>query len=200
MKALLLDADGVVLKKGEFFSEKFSREHNVPIEEVMKFFKVPFGACQEGTKDLKEVLVPYLNQWGWQGTVEDFLEYWFEDVVVDPEFISQIQEYREKGIMCYLASNNEHYRSREIESVLGNMLDGYFFSADLKIKKESPAYFELILEKLGLSASEVGFVDNEEKNVESAREAGIQAEIFNEGIFDELLFEETLKELKPKIS
>jgi putative hydrolase of the HAD superfamily len=80
------------------------------------------------------------------------------------------------------------------------MLDGYFFSADLKIKKESPAYFELILEKLGLSASEVGFVDNEEKNVESAREAGIQAEIFNEGIFDELLFEETLKELKPKIS
>lgn len=200
MKALLLDADGVVLKKGEFFSEKFSREHNVPIEEVMKFFKGPFGACQEGTKDLKEELVPYLNQWGWQGTVEDFLEYWFEDVVVDPEFISQIQGYREKGIMCYLASNNEHYRGRGIESVLGNMLDGYFFSADLKIKKEKPAYFEFILEKLGLSASEVGFVDNEERNVESAREVGIRAEIFNEGIFDELLFEGTLKELKPKIS
>ncbi len=200
MKALLLDADGVVLKKGEFFSEKFSREHNVPIEEVMKFFKGPFGACQEGTKDLKEELVSYLNQWGWQGTVEDFLEYWFEDVVVNPEYISQIQEYREKGIMCYLASNNEHYRGREIESVLGNMLDGYFFSAELKIKKENPAYFEFILEKLGLSASEVGFVDNEEKNVEAAREAGLQVRLFNENAVDELLAEGTLQEFKPKIS
>jgi putative hydrolase of the HAD superfamily len=199
MKVLLFDADGVVLKKGELFSEKFSREYNIPIEEVMKFFKGPFGACQEGTKDLRGELVPFLESWGWQGSVEDFMDYWFEDVVLDPELLDEIQGYREKGIKCYLASNNEHYRGRKIESVLGDKLDGYFFSADLKLKKGNPDYFRDVLEKLGVEASEVGFVDNEDKNVESAREAGIRAKLFTDGVFEELLSESVLQEFKHKI-
>jgi putative hydrolase of the HAD superfamily len=199
MKVLLFDADGVVLKKGEFFSEKFSREHNVPIEDVLKFFKGPFGACQEGAKDLREELVPFLESWGWQGSVDDFMDYWFEDVVLDQDFLEEIQGYREKGIKCYLASNNEHYRSRKIETILGDMLDGYFFSADLKVKKGNPDYFRAVLEKLNVEPSEVGFVDNEDKNVESAREVGIKAQLFSDGVFNELLSEDVLQEFKHKI-
>ncbi len=199
MKVLLFDADGVVLKKGEFFSEKFSREHNVPIEDVLKFFKGPFGACQEGAKDLREELVPFLESWGWQGSVDDFMDYWFEDVVLDQDFLEEIQGYREKGIKCYLASNNEHYRSRKIETILGDMLDGYFFSADLKVKKGNPDYFRAVLEKLNVEPFEVGFVDNEDKNVESAREVGIKAQLFSDVVFNELLSEDVLQEFKHKI-
>lgn len=198
MKALLLDADGVVLQKGEYFSEKLSREYNTPIENIIPFFKGPYGECQAGEKDLKQEVIPYLEEWGWQGDVDEFLEYWFEDIVINPEIERQIMNFRNKGIACYLASNNEHYRARRIEAVLGDKLDGYFFSADLKVIKDNPDYFKIILERLNLLASEVGFTDNEEKNITAAREKGINAKLFNEGVVAEL-FDESINQIEFKL-
>ena len=79
-----------------------------------------------------------------------------------------------------MASNNEHYRARAIEDALGDQLDGYFFSADLKVKKSNPQFFELLLEKLNLPASDVAFVDNDKQNVEAAQEVGLEARQFEE--------------------
>lgn len=199
MKALLLDADGVVLKKGELFSEQFSREYNIPLEKVIPFFKNELGRCQKGEADLKEVLPPYLESWGFNGTVDDFLEYWFRDVEINSEIIELVAECKEKGIACYLASNNEKYRARRIEEKLKGLLDGYFFSADLKIKKESPEFFRVVSQKIGIPPSEIGFVDNEEKNVESAKEAGVESRMYNRESLTELVNGKGLSEFKEKI-
>tara|TARA_B100000745_G_C19986566_1_gene334413 strand:- start:58 stop:654 length:597 start_codon:yes stop_codon:yes gene_type:complete len=196
MKILLLDADGVVLEKGEYFSEKFAREYNVPIDSVMKFFKGPFADCQTGTKDLKTEIEPYLRDWGWQGTTEEFLEYWFEDIQVNPIIHEVIRACRQQGIKCYMASNNECYRARRIEEKLGDLLDGYFFSADLKMKKSDPTYFELVSEQLDVPVKEIVFVDNEEKNVEAAREFGIGGRLFSRDIWHELLGMDIKNEFK----
>ncbi len=198
MNVLLLDADGVVLKKGEYFSERFSREYNVPLEEVLVFFKNVYGDCQAGTKDLKQELVPYLRQWNWEGSVDDFLDYWFEDVEINTETMGAIQEFKQRGIPVYLASNNEHYRARAIEAVLGDMLDGYFFSADLKVKKTSSEYFKKVAEDLGVETSEMHFVDNDERNINAAKEAGLNARLFSDKVIKELLEENTLTEFKIK--
>lgn len=196
MKAILLDADGVVLNKGENFSDRFAREHNVPIEEVMEFFDGPFSACQSGDKDLKEELVPYLEKWGWKKSADDFLDYWFKDMEIDPEIEDFIERCHEKGINCYLASNNETQRARRIERMLGNKLDGYFFSADLGVKKENKVFFESVLDKLGLDPEEVTLIDNERKNVESALELGIDARKYRKEYLDELLKGDDLSEFK----
>ncbi len=183
MKVLLLDADGVVLKKGEFFSEKFSREYSVPIETVMPFFKNVYGECQAGTKDLKEELIPYLEEWGWESDVEAFLECWFEDTVLNPDIKEFLRSAREERIACYLASNNEHYRARHIERVLGDALDGYFFSADLKVKKSDPAFFQTVLSVLGQQPEEAVFIDNEQKNLDSAASLGIKTFLYSDELF-----------------
>ena len=196
MKVLLLDADGVVLKKEELFSERFAREYEVPTEAILPFFRGPYADCQAGSKDLKEELLPFLESWGWEGSVEEFLDYWFEDTEIDPEISELLATCRVNGIECYMASNNEHYRARHIEAVLGEQLNGYFFSADLKLKKDNPAYFETVLKELGLPASEVGFVDNEEKNVEAAAEVGLEAKLYKPGIIAEFMGETTLSEFK----
>ncbi len=57
MKILLLDADGVTLKKQGYFSDRLSREQNVPVEEIMPFYKNEFRLCQQGKADVKEELV-----------------------------------------------------------------------------------------------------------------------------------------------
>ncbi|MCA9355774.1 hypothetical protein KC865_04510 [Candidatus Kaiserbacteria bacterium] len=199
MKALLLDADGVVLGKGEYFSDKFAREHNVQTEDIMSFFRGPFGDCQAGKKDLKIELKPFLERWGWKGTVEDFLDYWFEDVSVDPDIERVVDLYRSKGVKCYMASNNEAYRARRIEKVLGDRLDGYFFSADLKAKKDNPEFFTRILDELDLPGGEIGFVDNEQKNVDVAKEIGIDARLYSKEILEEFLRESGLTEFKNEL-
>ncbi len=61
MRFLLLDVDGVVLQKGEYFSERFSRDYSVPLTEVIPFFKSPLVACQKGEADLGRELEPYLR-------------------------------------------------------------------------------------------------------------------------------------------
>ncbi len=190
MKILLLDADGVVLVKGEYFSEKYAREYKLPIEEVVEFFKGPYVECQKGEADLKEVIQPYLQKWAWTGSVEDFLEYWFRSDVVPNETMEKtLAEFRARGIRIYLASNNEKYRAAEIEKVLTelNILDGFYFSSALKVRKEDPSYFTHILKDLAVAPEEVVFVDNEQKNVDSAASVGIEAFLYNEQTLTDLL-------------
>jgi len=190
MKILLVDADGVILKKGEYFSEKFAREHNVPLEKVVEFFKGPFGLCQKGTADLKEELAPYLTSWNWDKGIEAFLDYWFN---YDVEFNSNVEltlaRFRDQGVKCYLASNNEKYRANFIRSKIDakKLLDGYYFSYEIKHKKSEPAFFEFVLGDLQVEPEEVYFIDNDESNIAAALSLGIKAYLYNNGLLDELL-------------
>lgn len=189
MKVLLLDADGVVLQKGEYFSERFAREHNVPIDVVVEFFKGPFTACQRGEADLKTEIAPYLEKWGWQGSEDDFLEYWFSsDVVLNPEIEEVISGLKEKGVRLYLASNNEKYRAAAIEKLLKekDLLDGTYFSANLKVRKENPEFFEYIARDLAVEPREMAFVDNDQKNVDSALSLGIDAKLYSSEVLNGL--------------
>ena len=190
MKVLLLDADGVVLSKGEYFSERFAREYKVPIDDVVEFFKGPFVLCQKGEADLKVEIKPYLEKWNWQGSVEDFLNYWFKsDVVLNSGIKEIVSKFHDKGIKCYLASNNEIYRAKAIRKLLDDekLLDGVYFSGYMKIRKENPDFFEYILNDLEVEAGEVHFVDNDQKNVDSASSVGINARLYQEGILKDLL-------------
>ena len=131
MKVLLLDADGVVLEKGEYFSDKYAREHNVPVDDILEFFKGPYLKCQRGEADLKQELVPYLQKWGWEDSVDAFLEYWFTyDVHLKDGAREAITAFKNRGVQCYLASNNEQYRAEYIRQFLEslNLLDGYYYS------------------------------------------------------------------------
>lgn len=190
MKTLLLDADGVVLEKGEYFSTKFARQFELPLEEVTVFFKNEYLRCQKGELDLKEELPPYLEEWGWSGTVDDFLEYWFSmDVVVNDSLVSIIEDFRERGVRCYLASNNEKYRAERIKKVLEEMdlLDGYYFSSSIKVKKSDSQFFSHILQDLQVEASDVVYLDNDQVNIDSAKTLGIEAYLYSNEKLDDLL-------------
>ncbi len=203
MKALLLDVDGVILNKGEYFSLRFAREHGVPVELVTEFFKGPFVACQKGEADLKEEIVPYLEKWGWKGDAESFMKYWFEsDFSPNEERIEQVRELRRNGVRCYIASNNEKYRAQYITEQLTkyDVVEGAFFSSDLTLRKDNPEFFRAVLRALDLKPADVTFIDNDERNVATARELGIDAREYHEGILTELTQNEMAHEFKMKIN
>ena len=190
MKALLLDADGVVLQKGEYFSEKFAREYNVPLAVVVDFFKGPFVACQKGEADLKEEIQPYLDKWNWPGSTDDFLDYWFQsDVVLNSEIKDIVSRFRDAGVKVYLATNNEKYRGKVIEALLKekNLVDGVYLSARMKVRKEDPEFFKGIIADLGIESRDITFVDNDQRNIDSALSVGIDARLYQSDIFNELI-------------
>lgn len=180
-KAILFDADGVTLIKQGYLSEKLSRDFNIPLDQIMPFFRNDYRLCQENKLDLKVVLPKYLEQWKIQKSVADFLDYWFSaDTKPDKIMIEKIQTLRNEGIKCYLASDQEKYRAEYILNVLkfSEYFDKCFFSYNVGNSKSNPDFFKKVLEELKLNPNEVVYFDDDQKNVEVAKSLGIDAHYF----------------------
>lgn len=178
IKAILFDADGVVLKKQPYFSKRISEEYNVPYELMDPFYRNELKQCQIGAADMKEELAKYLPMWNWDKSIDEFLQYWFTtDVIPDEEVLPLVRGMREKGIPCYFATDQEKYRASYIWDTIDmkSRLDGSFFSYEVGATKSSPEYFQRILKTLNLQPEEVMYWDDDQKNVDVAKTFGIDA-------------------------
>lgn len=191
-KELLLDVDGVVIKRHKYFSEIYSQEHNVPLDEILPFFKGAYKKAAVGEIDIREVLPPYLTKWGWKGSVDGFLKYWFEsEKNVDEKVLEVVDRTRENGEKVYLASDNETNRGKYLMKEVGleDKFDGAFFSYDLGVTKSDPDFFRKIVGKLEEDPSEIEYWDDDPENVEVAKSVGINGNVYTS--FEE--FEEQLE-------
>jgi putative hydrolase of the HAD superfamily len=138
-KVILFDLDGLVIKKKtKLFSERASEELGFPYEQVSEFFDSEFRLCSFGKADLKEKIKPHLIKWGYKGSVDDFLKYWFEkESEVNSEVIEIIDNIRSKGTKCYIATRQEKYRKQYLLDVLGlkGHFDGIFCTCDIGFDK-----------------------------------------------------------------
>lgn len=182
VKAILFDADGVVLS-GRPFSEYLEKNYRVTKLEQEKFFKGVFKQCLIGKADLKNELPKYLKKWGWKSSVEDFLEKWFitEDKL-NTELVSYIQVLRNKNIKCYIATNQEKRRINYMINKMrfNNLFDGVFASCFLGFIKPDRFFFKKILADLkDTNPNEVVFLDDSSEHVNSARDLGINAQLYS---------------------
>lgn len=77
IKTIIFDADGVLINS-EKFSDVLRRDYDVDVVKEKEFFTNIFQDCLVGKADLKKSLAPYLPAFGWKGTVDEFLDYWFK--------------------------------------------------------------------------------------------------------------------------
>jgi len=182
-KHILFDGDGVTIIPEKMFSEQFEEEQGLPKGSMKPFFRKEFGACAMGKADLKEVLIPYFKEWKWKGGMEEFLRYWFEsEHALNEKLFSYISKLREKGVQCFLATNNEKYRTQYIlqEWEFDKLFDGVFSSCDIGYKKPQKEYYEYILQTVGSQPQDILYFDDEQENVDIARELGIEAHVYGD--------------------
>lgn len=178
---ILCDVDGV-LAIGEPFGARLARELQVGADATAPFFRGRFLDCLVGQADLKEEIAGYLPAWGWRRSVDDFLEYWFSsEHVINAPLVALLQSYRQQGLRCYLATNQERYRTEYILERKGfaQQFDGAFSSCHVGCMKHDPAFFSQVLERLGVSAQAVLFWDDSPGNVATAQTAGLHAERYS---------------------
>lgn len=181
-KEILLDADGVVIRpRHKYFSEKFSEDYGVPMDDILPFFKGEYKKASVGEVDIREVLPPYLEKWGWKGTVDEFLQYWYEgERDVDERVLEAVRGLRDSGARVYLASDNEVGRARYLMEEVGLQkdFDGGFFSSGLGVTKSSPHFFEKVAESLQVEPSQIDYWDDDPKNVVVAKGVGVNAHTY----------------------
>lgn len=181
IKAVLFDADGVVVNPSFQFARLLAEQYGITRQMTSSFFQGVFNECTLGRADLKQVLPPYLAEWGWRGTVDEFVHCWLlTDDVVDRRVVEAITKLRQGGLLCCLATiqeaNRAHYMRTEMR--LGEVFDRLFFSSELGCQKPDLKYYFTVQQQLQLEPHELLFWDDDAKNVEAAARCGWQAELY----------------------
>ena len=180
VQAVVFDADGVLVFPDRF-GEHLTREHKITQEATQAFFQGKFHDCLLGTADLAEVLPPYLKEWGWQGSAEEFMQLWFSvEDAIDVRVLEWAQALRQAGFVCCLASNQEPHRAEYMREVMGFSahFDHLFFSGALGMKKPDAGFYEAIETALGLSGEQIAFWDDSPSHINTAKQYGWQAELY----------------------
>ncbi|MFA6353712.1 MAG: HAD-IA family hydrolase [Candidatus Paceibacterota bacterium] len=182
IKVIIFDADGVLIPHTRRFSTLLLEEFGIPLEKTLEFFNGPFQDCLVGKLDLQETIQPYLSIWGWNKGIDAFLDIWFQvQHNIDVKLVEYVQELRRKGIICLLATNNEKYRFQYILDKTGfvGSFDRVYASAYLGYKKPNKDFFENILKDFKkIKKNETLFWDDDLKNIEGAKNFGINAEFY----------------------
>lgn len=181
IKHILFDADGVLVH-GDMFSLVLEDRYGISHETTQPFYQGIFNDSLVGKADLREIIEPYLKEWGWPKTIDEYLEEWFSyEHVLDEEIIACIQKLRAKGIGCYVATNQEKYRAQYMIDRMGfkDSFDKLYASAHLGILKPALEYYDRVVKDIGAKKDEVLFWDDRMENVVAAKKFGIHAEFFD---------------------
>lgn len=182
ISGIIFDADGVLIN-GEQFSKALARDYDVDHDKEKEFFTGTFQECLVGNADLKESIAPYLSSFGWKGSVDELLEYWFTtEHSINDELVAYIQNLRQTGLPIVLATNQEKYRTEYMLERMGfkDVFDTIYSSAHLGLKKPALDFFDKVVRDMQIPKEEVLFWDDDPANIEGAKEYGLQAEFYSD--------------------
>jgi putative hydrolase of the HAD superfamily len=181
--SVLWDADGVLQRVPGGSEESMRPAVERYVDDVDAFLAqahVEERPCLTGERSWVDVLPGLLARWGMADAYDAVLTVWLSiepvDVVRD-----LVTDVRAGGVGCYLATNQDRTRGQFMHDALGyaSLLDGAFYSYELRLAKPDPAYFTTVLARLGARADEVMFVDDNAAHVEGARSVGLEAEVWS---------------------
>ncbi len=178
--AVLVDADGVLQVNPPGWLEKL--QALVPAGSGEKFTDHLFEAEQAamtGHRSFRDVVAEVLDHWGVADRADDLVEHYHHiEVVTDTAEV--VRDLREAGVPVHLATNQHDLRTAYMREELGygDLLDSTFSSCELGVTKDDPAFFRRIVEQLGLEPGQVLLVDDKDRFVDAAQDAGLRGVVW----------------------
>ena len=178
IEAVLFDADGVIQRPSQdrrrAWAEVLGRKSDV--DRLLADVFAAEHRALAGHSSFVEALSQILTTWNCRGTLDEALRAWTM-LDVDPGVIDVISALRQRGIRCYLATNQEPHRAQHMSETFGykEVFDAEFYSCRLGIAKPDAAYFLAILNDIQVRPDRVLFLDDRQENVDAARSVGLHA-------------------------
>lgn len=182
IRICIFDADGVIIENKGLFSDYLEKKYSITTSKTYDFFHGVFTDCLIGKADMRKELPSYLSSWGWTKGVDAFINEWFtSEHHINHFLVAIIQNLRKRGVRCYIATNQEKYRTAYLINQMGfeKTFDGVFSSAHLGFKKPHPAFFQSVMDALpGVKRNEIIFFDDTLEHIAQAARFGWQAYLY----------------------
>jgi len=184
IEAVLFDADGVLQRPGAWWRQAFARLVDISDATNLDAFVRDFDAAERSAlrvgAGFEDALAAVLERWNCSGRLADALQI-LTTIEVYGEVLDAVQSLRRAGVPCHLATNQQAHRARHMSEVMAyrELFDREFYSCHLGVAKPEPEYFAAILRELNFPAQSLLFLDDREENVIAARQAGLQAAVYD---------------------
>jgi HAD superfamily hydrolase (TIGR01509 family) len=106
--------------------------------------------------------------------VQTIVTRWPQANLIDPRMAVLAKRLKANGIRLYLGSNASlkfHTYKADIEAL--TVFDGIQISADVQLSKPDPRFFEVLLTTHALNPRRTGFIDDLQRNCDSAASLGL---------------------------
>lgn len=193
IRCIAWDFDGVLNRNvvnGRFLWQDRLGDFGISQEMFERFmFADGFWPIMRGEEDLLHRVQEFLDHAGVKQDGQELLDFWFK---ADARPCDRMQVLMERanraGLRQVIATNNEHRRSSYIENEMGysERVEKVYSSGRMGIAKPDMGYFRAIEDDLGMSGTEILFVDDYHDNIQAAADCGWQVHHFPEDGHDEL--------------
>jgi putative hydrolase of the HAD superfamily len=109
----------------------------------------------------------------------DFRQRFWSGDRLDNDLVALLRALKEDGYLLGLLSNNPASLRKRAEELMPGLFHSMVISGSDGVMKPEPVIYSLAVERLGVKAGEAVFVDDAERNVIGARNAGLQALLFH---------------------
>lgn len=184
MQVFLFDIDGVLIRVDKYYSSVLENEgFTGAIASLNAFHNGPENtACLVGAKSPLLAIKPFLESIGWSKSTEEYFkgQFEYESKYLDHELLTIIEKLRTSGKKCYLATDQDAFRSGFLLHQLGfnTLFDGWFISSQIGARKIDRKYWTKVFEKLEAELklkckTEILFIDDNRQNIQVASEVGL---------------------------
>jgi putative hydrolase of the HAD superfamily len=182
----MIDVDGVLINgrpsDGNHWATSLEADLGLSFEILQRaFFDRYWEEIVIGRADLGERLAGVLAQIAPGLAAEQVMRYWFQhDSQLNRALLKDMESLRGRGLLVYLATNQEHERASYLMNTLGLAahVDGCHYSAALGHRKPTLAFFDAVARKVGLPPKELLLIDDAQENVRAAIETGWNAALW----------------------
>lgn len=199
-KAIIFDFGGVILNQPKaVIPEVIARIYNISLEEAIKEYSKYRIDYYLGKIPTDKLIVSLSLVFESNKSVEEIKKLWLRNYAnlakADQEVLGIIKNLHKKYKVYLLSNTTEMSHLHNSKTGIYDYFDDVFLSYRLGAKKPNPEIYRHVISSIGLRPEECIFVDDDEKNLQTAEQLGIIPILFNILIDPPVKLKKELKKL-----
>jgi len=182
IKAIIFDLNGLFIQSPKL-SDRFSEEFKVPTEDFLSALKEIMDKVRmPSAGGAFDYWKPYLDKWQVKISEEEFFDFWFGAEKEFHEAVELAKRVKERGMKLFILSNNFSERANYYKKnfLFLDIFDKIYYSWQTGFVKPNPEAFNNLLNENNLKSEECIYFDDSKVNVETAKNLGIKAFLFED--------------------